>query len=111
MSDPRSDEIDGTDAAVPFEAGIDTADRVADARRRHGRGGAMLAAGMLGLDQILTSKPKQDAPIVIAANSDPLDIDTDGIRAPLGDDAEIVAPPLPRTPPLAAPSRKGRRRR
>ena len=96
---------------VPFEIDIDDADRVSDARRRLGRGGAMLAAGMLGLDQILMGKKKEEAPIVVDANSDPVDIDSDGIRVQISDDAEVVAPPLPRTAPLATSSKSRRQRR
>ena len=85
---------------VPFDAGGDLATRVANARRRHGSAGAMLAAGMLGVDQVVNGrKPREDAPIVIASNSDPLDIDTDGISMSL-DDHDVVAPPLPRTAPI-----------
>jgi hypothetical protein len=92
---------------VPFDAGVDDATRIAHARRRHGGAGAALAAGMLGIDQIVNGrKPREDAPIVVAANSDPLDIDTEGIRVSV-EGADIVAPPLPRTAPVTP----GKRRR
>ena len=95
---------------VPFDAGGDIATRIAHAKRRHGAAGAALAAGMLGIDQIVNGrKPREEAPIVIAANSDPLDIDTDGISLSLAG-AEVVAPPLPRTEPKTAPT-SGKRRR
>ena|SRR6187402_115986 len=100
-----------SDDDVPFDPGGDNTDRVADARRRHGLAGAMLAAGMLGLDQFLSNKKKEDAPIVIGADSEPIDIDTDGIRMRISDDAEVVSHPLPRTPPLTTPSSRSRRRR
>lgn len=98
---------------VPFDAGGDLATRVANARRRHGSAGAMLAAGMLGVDQVVNGrKPREEAPIVIASNSDPLDIDTDGISVSL-DDHDVVAPPLPRTAPItgriSGRARRGRR--
>jgi hypothetical protein len=99
------------DEDVPLVTDIDDVDRVADARRRLGRGGAMLAAGMLGLDQVLSGKKKEEAPIVVDANSDPVDIDADGIRVRVSEDAEVVSPPLPRTPPLVTSTSSRRRRR
>ena len=96
---------------MPFDAGSDIATRVANARARHGRGGGMLAAGMLGLDQLVNGrKPREEVPVVVAANSDPLDIDTDGIAVSL-DDVDLVAPPLPRTSPVVHDSSSNKRRR
>lgn len=106
-----SEQDEDVPGDVPFEADIDDADRVSDARRRLGRGGAMLAAGMLGLDQVLSGKKKEEAPIIVDANSDPHDIDADGIRVRVSDDAEVVSPPLPRTPPLKPASTQRRHRR
>jgi hypothetical protein len=82
---------------------------VANARRRHGAAGAMLAAGMFGLDQFLGRKAKEEAPIVMAASDQPVDIDSEGIVVPVDDRFSVVAPPQPRSDPL--PSRKRRRRR
>jgi hypothetical protein len=108
------DELEVTDdrGPEPFDAGGDMSTRIAHAKRRHGTAGAALAAGMLGVDQIVNGrKPREEAPIVIAANSDPLDIDTDGISLSLAD-ADVAVPPLPRTEPKTAPtSGKWRRRR
>lgn len=83
-------------------------DPIATARRRHGSAGAIVAAGMLGIDQVLGRKPKEDAPIVIAASDQPTDIDTDGIVVPVDDVTEVVAPAQPRSDPFA---RRPRRRR
>lgn len=110
--DADADDLELADdrEPVPFDAGGDIATRIAHAKRRHGAAGAALAAGMLGVDQIVNGrKPREEAPIVIASNSDPLDIDTDGISLSL-DDADVVAPPLPRTEPKTA-SAPGKRRR
>ncbi len=109
-----SDDLEDDDPddlqPVPFDAGGDIATRIAHAKRRHGAAGAALAAGMLGVDQIVNGrKPREEAPIVVAANSDPLDIDTDGISVTLAD-AEVVAPPQPRTEPKTSPT-SGKRRR
>ncbi|MEI8238326.1 MAG: hypothetical protein WCI22_02810 [Actinomycetota bacterium] len=84
-------------------------DPVDTARRRHGSAGAILAAGMFGVDIALGRKPKQDAPIVVSANSEPVDIDTDGIRIPIDDDLHIVAPALPPSQPAKTPPKRKRR--
>ena len=82
-------------------------DPVGGARRRHGTAGAVLAAGMFGLDQALGRKPKEEAPIVMAAADEPVDIDHEGIIVPVDDRVSVVAPPQPRSDPL--PSRRRRR--
>ncbi|MEX0847688.1 MAG: hypothetical protein WD023_07905 [Ilumatobacteraceae bacterium] len=98
----------------PIDAPIDISvevDMVANARRRHGALGAAMAAGMLGIDQVLGRKPREEAPIVVSSNSDPVDIDTDGIAVALDDGSAMIAPALPRTPPTVAPARSRSRRR
>ncbi|MEI6496810.1 MAG: hypothetical protein WCO88_09070 [Actinomycetota bacterium] len=96
-------DFDGDlDDAVAFDAG--PADPVSSARRRHGAAGAIVAAGMLGLDQVLGRKPKQEAPIVVAANSDPVDIDRDGIEVVVEEGFSVVSKPLPRAE--AEPTRR-----
>ena len=95
-------DVDLDDDAVAFDAG--PADPVSSARRRHGAAGAIVAAGMLGLDQVLGRKPKQEAPIVVAANSDPVDIDRDGIEVVVEEGFSVVSKPLPR--PEAEPTRR-----
>jgi len=82
-------------------------DPVGTARRRHGAAGAMLAAGMFGVDIALGRKPKEEAPVVIASSSDPIDIETDGIVVPVDDVTSVFAPPQPRTDPF--PPRRPRR--
>ena len=89
---------------------LDTFGTVRNARRRHGAAGAIFAAGMLGLDEALGLKVKQEAPIVVAASDQPLDIDDDGIVVPVDEAMSIVAPPQPRSAPLSARRRRGRRR-
>ena len=83
---------------------------IANARRRHGALGGVLAAGMLGLDQALGRKVKEEIPVVVASNSDPLDIDREGIVIDVDDERSVVAPPMPRTgqPP---PRKRAKRRR
>ncbi len=95
-----------TDDAVPFE--LEPDDPVAAARRRHGAAGAIVAAGMLGLEQVLGRKPKQEAPVVVAAPTDPIDVDRDGIAVVVDDEMSIVAPALPRTAPLASRNKRNK---
>ncbi len=83
-------------------------DLVETARRRHGTAGAIVAAGMLGIDQVLGRKPKEEAPIVVAAPTDPLDVDRDGISVAIGDEVALVAPPLPRTAPVQRQSKRNK---
>ena len=95
------------DAIEPLQ----TFDPVQTARRRHGAAGAIVAAGMFGLDQALMGrKPKEDAPIVIAASDKPVDIDHEGITVPVDERLSVVAPPQPRSDPLTTLRRRGRRR-
>ena len=99
MPEPEDDEV----ALEPLQS----FDPVRGARRRHGTAGAVLAAGMFGLDQALGRKPKEEAPIVMAAADEPVDIDHEGIVVPVDDSVSVVAPPQPRSDPL--PSRRRRR--
>lgn len=84
------------------------ADLVETARRRHGTAGAIVAAGMLGIEQVLGRKPKEEAPIVVAAPTDPLDVDRDGISVTIDDEVALVAPPLPRTAPVQRQSKRNK---
>ena len=103
-----ADDTPASDAPPATDEHADRDDLVATARRRHGTAGGMLAAGLLGLEQVLGRKPKQDAPVVVAANSQPVDIDADGIVIEVDDEISVVAPPLPR--PSEQPARPiGRR--
>lgn len=94
------------DDAVPLE--LEPNDPVAAARRRHGAAGAIVAAGMLGLEQVLGRKPKQEAPVVVAAPTDPIDVDRDGIAVVVDDEVSIVAPALPRTPPIQSRNKRNK---
>lgn len=80
---------------------------VATARRRHGAAGAMLAAGMLGIDEALgLRKVKQEAPIVVASPTEPVDIDSDGIDVPVDEQTSVYAPPQPRSRPHTKAARR-----
>lgn len=93
---------------TPDDSLAPASDPVATARRRHGSAGAILAAGMMGIDQVLGRKPREEAPIVIAASDQPIDIDTEGIVVPVDEHTDVVAPPQERPDPFA---RRPRRRR
>lgn len=82
-------------------------DPIETARRRHGAGGAMLAAGMFAIDVALGRKPKEEAPVVVTAGSQPVDIDSEGIEVPIDDETSVYAPPQPPSEPF--PPRRRRR--
>lgn len=82
-------------------------DPVATARRRHGAAGAILAAGMFGLDIAMGRKPKEEAPVVVAANTEPVDIEKDGIEVEIDENTSVFAPPQPPSDPF--PRRRRRK--
>lgn len=89
---------------------IDPVELIASARRRHGAAGAVIAAGMFGLDQALTGrKLKEEAPIVVASPTEPTDLDREGIDVPIDDTRSAWAPPQPPRDPF--PPQRPRRRR
>ena len=120
----NSDDEPAVDTAVDtdVDTGVDTgvelddvsefvvepiSDPVGTARRRHGAAGAMLAAGMFGVDIALGRKPKEEAPIVMAASSEPVDIDKEGIEVPIDENTSVYAPPQPPSDPF--PPRRRRK--
>jgi hypothetical protein len=110
FDDPNFDDPDfeGPDFDLELEP---SADPINTARRRHGMAGAVLAAGLFGVDVALGRKPREDIPVVVASNSEPVDIDTDGIRVDLDGETSVVAPALPRSEPQQRPRRSRRARR
>ena len=110
LEDPEGDdEGPFDDYEAPVSLDLDGGDVVANARRRYGGGGALLAAGMLGLDKILTDKKKPDSVQVQHAASEPVDLDTSGIQVMIDELTSVEAPPLDRREPLSM--KKKRRRR
>lgn len=81
-------------------------DPVGTARRKHGAAGAVLAAGMFGVDIALGRKPKEEVPVVVDAAGEPTDIDTEGIRVAVDGLVEVVTPPIPRREPVVAKPRR-----
>ena len=107
---PVDEPVDvDVDVAAGEEVAIELApisDPIGTARRRHGLAGGMLAAGMFGIDVALGRKPKEEAPVVVAASDQPIDIDTDGIEIPIDERTSVFAPPQPPTDPLPRRRRK-----
>jgi len=107
--DAASDGLDAGDAML-VAADPEPSDVIATARRRHGAAGAIVAAGMLGLDQVLSGrKPREEAPIVVASPTEPTDLDQEGIAVPIDDTRAAWAPPQPTRDPF--PALRPRRRR
>lgn len=109
--DPADAAVDVADDGVADDA-IEfdvqpVSDPIGTARRRHGASGAILAAGMFGLDIALGRKPKEEAPIVVAASSEPVDIEKDGIEVPVDENTSVYAPPQPPSDPF--PPRRRRK--
>lgn len=97
---------DGTVEPIP-----PVSDPVGTARRRHGTAGAVLAAGLFGVDIALGRKPKEEVPVVVDAAGEPTDIDTDGIHIPVDDEMTIWAPPPAPSEPVTDARRTRSRRR
>ena len=116
MTDRDVDVGDGAAVEVPNDLAdeptlVPVSDPVATARRRHGTAGAVLAAGLFGIDVALGRKPKEEIPVVVASNDEPTDVDADGIAVAIDDTTSVVSPPLPRLDPRAPTRRRGRPRR
>jgi hypothetical protein len=88
---------------------IDNPDVVATARRKYGKGGSLLAAGMFGLDKLLADKKKAESVQIQEAPTDPVDVDTEGIQVQIDDILSVNAPPLERKPPIGLNKKKPRR--
>lgn len=115
MSDAPDETLDDvSDAAAragiepDYDAFIsDHEERLADARasaiaagrRKAGLAGAAMAGAMLAVSDIVDGPKKDDAPVVVEASSDPLDVDADGVAVTVGD-VDVAAPPLERLDPV-----------
>ena len=95
---------------VPAVLEVYSEDVVANARRRYGTGGALLAAGMLGVDKILSDRKKPDSVQVQEAASEPVDVDKSGIQVMIDELTSVEAPPLERREPLSMKKKRSRRR-
>lgn len=77
-------------------------------RRKGGLAGAAMAGAMFAVSEIVEGPKKDDVPVVVEANSDPTDVDRDGVTVDLAD-VTVEAPALDRLDPVSAP-RTGTRR-
>lgn len=110
LEDEELDDVHALGLTEEIEPLPPISEPVSTARRKHGAAGAMLAAGMFGVDIALGRKPKEEVPVVVDASSDPEDLDTDGIVIPIDASTRVVSPPLPRHQPRPANKGKGRGR-
>lgn len=85
-----------------------TDDLVSTARRRHGVAGAMVAAGLVAMDEALGRRPREQPPVVVASDDEPLDVDENGISLIVDAHTSVFTPALPRTAPVVARSRRRR---
>ena len=104
------DEHDEHEDGAPVELDLGEGDIVANARRRYGSGGALLAAGLLGLDKVLTDKKKPESVQVQEAASEPIDVDKTGIQVMIDELTSVEAPPLEPRAPLDLKKKRLRRR-
>jgi len=82
---------------------------VARAHRKHGMAGAIVAGGMLAIDQVLGRRPKEQPAAVSEFSGEPTDIDKDGIKIPI-DESTTVVSPAPHLRPGTARTVRRRRR-
>jgi hypothetical protein len=105
MADERDEDTVDDDAGLDVDAGRDAdAERlearnaeardsmVARAHRKHGLAGAIVAGGMLAIDQVLGRRPKEQPAAVSEFSGEPTDIDKDGIQIPLDENTTVVSP-------------------
>ena len=121
MSDERDQSIDDEhvdDAPLDIDADVarleaeNAAAResiVARAHRKHGLAGAIVAGGMLAIDQVLGRKPKEQPAAVSEFSGEPTDIDANGIEIPLDDSTTVVSPAPHKRPGNAKVVRRRRR--
>lgn len=82
---------------------------VARAHRKHGMAGAIMAGGMLAIDQMLGRKPKEQPAAVSEFSGEPTDIDSNGISIPIDEMTTVVSPAPHRRPGNTRVVRRRRR--
>jgi hypothetical protein len=95
-TDPHDDPV-----VVAYEEQLveRRASAIAAARRKGGLAGAAMAGAMLAVSDVIEGPPKDDAPVTVEANSDPLDLEKDGFGTHV-DGVEVEAPALERLDPV-----------
>ena len=84
-------------------------DYIRTAQRRYGGLGAVMAAGMFGLEQAMGIKPKPESVQIQEAPSDPIDVDKDGIQMTIDATTSVHAPALDRRSPIGLNKKRSRR--
>ena len=111
MSDEHDDDLRDAGVGTQLDTQpLDTSnpDVLGTARRKYGKGGALLAAGMLGIDKVLADKKKTESVQVQEATSDPVDMDAVGITVTV-DSTMVAAPALEPKAPVVRGTKKPRR--
>ena len=106
VTDDRSADAENSEQLEEIEPLEPVSDPVGTARRKHGAAGAVLAAGLFGVDIALGRKPKEEIPVVVDAAGEPTDIDRDGISIPVDEHTTVVAPALPPSEPRTPKPRR-----
>lgn len=91
-SDDDAVDLDADVARLESENAAARESMVARAHRKHGLAGAIMAGGMLAIDQVLGRKPKEQPAAVSEFSGEPTDIDKSGIAIPLDASTTVVSP-------------------
>lgn len=90
--DPSPDDESMDDAEDPFDEASPDDDEGPTPRRKPR--GTYLGAAMMGLQEAMFGKVKEETVIEVEASGDPPNIDLDGLDTPFGADGRLVGPPL-----------------
>lgn len=93
LLDERSDANEQADELELDEVDEFDADAVTPPERRKPRG-TYIGAAMLGLQQAMFGKVKEETVIEVEASGDPPNIDLDGLDTPFVAGSRLVGPPL-----------------
>ncbi len=116
IDDPIADDVDDADEVEEVDEDVDlepispaNPDYIRTAQRRYGGIGAVMAAGMFGLEQAMGIKPKPESVQIQEAPSDPIDVDKDGIQMTIDATTSVHAPALDRRSPIGINKKRSRR--
>ena len=90
--DAVDDSVDDDVARLEARNAAARESMVARAHRKHGLAGAIVAGGMLAIDQVLGRRPKEQPAAVSEFSGEPTDIDKDGIQIPLDENTTVISP-------------------
>ena len=107
--DVENDDLDADVARLEAENAAARESMVARAHRKHGLAGAIMAGGMLAIDQVLGRKPKEQPAAVSEFSGEPTDIDANVIEIPLDPSTTVVSPAPHKRPGNARVVRRRRR--